>query len=103
MALRDHQLAGYSRIFLTEGKARPSLTPAYEGLMRAGALSWGQGDVTLIRKPDPDRYGKFLVVGKVVGEEGNPEITITARYTTDLSRFFKLARQIGRASCRETG
>jgi hypothetical protein len=89
----DFQLSGQSRVFLTDGRARPSLGPTYEGLMRAGALSWAQGDVTLIRRPDPDRYGKFLVVGKLSGEEGNPEMTLTARYTKDLSKLFKLARK----------
>lgn len=90
---RNHQLTGYSRVFLIDGGARPSAAPAYQGLMKAGAFSWPQGDITLVRIPDPNRYGKFLVVGKVPGEEGNVELTLMARYTTDLSTLFKLARK----------
>lgn len=90
---RDHQLTAYSRVFIIDGGARPSEAPTYQGLMKAGAVSWPQGDITLVRIPDPDRYGKFKVVGKVPGEEGNVELTLMARYTTDLSDLFAMARR----------
>lgn len=89
----DHTTSAYSRVFLIDGRARPSAPPVYQGLMKAGAVSWAQGDITLIRRPDPNRYGKFQVVGKVVGEAGNPETTLMARYNTDLSTLFALARR----------
>lgn len=90
---RDHNLTSYSRVWLVDGRSRPYNTPTYEGLMRAGAISWSQGDITLIRRPDPDKYGKFQTIGKISGEEGNPELTLTARYTDDMSKLLKLARK----------
>lgn len=90
--MRDHQLTGNTRVFLLEGRARPSQAPSYEGLARAGAFSWPQGDTTLIRRPNPHKYNSFLVVGKVSGEPGVPELPLTIRYTDQLSKMLRLAR-----------
>lgn len=80
----------YSRVFLIESGANPNTSPSYEGLWKAGGLSFGQGDITPIRIPDPDRYGAFKVVGTIPGEQDLPELGITARYEFDLSDMLRL-------------
>lgn len=97
----------FSRVFLIKQRAGPSNPPAYQGLWRAGALSWNQGDVTLVRVPSYTEYGAFDTVGKILGQPGNPELPITARYTNDLSELLKMARdgcdhdlQLHMGSCR---
>lgn len=81
----------FSRVFLIPYRAGPSNAPAYQGLWKAGALQWNQGDVTLVRVPDPNTYGNFDVVGKILGQPGNPELPIMARYTAQISELFKMA------------
>lgn len=81
----------YSRVFLIEnGAVNGSESPAYEGLWRAGAISFGQGKNTPIRIPDPDTYGKFKTVTTIPGEQDLPQLTINARYTFDLSDMLRL-------------
>lgn len=82
----------YSRVFLLEGRSSPARAPLYQGLWKAGAVSWEQGDVTTIRVPDENRYGQFKRVGKIIGDPGDPELPIMARYTMDRSRLLKMAR-----------
>lgn len=82
-----------SRVFLMEGRAGPFVAPTYEGFWRAGAVSWEQGDVTSIQVPSASRRGQFDIVGKVQGDQGNPELGITARFPRDaLSTLLRLAR-----------
>lgn len=97
----------FSRVFLIKQRAGPSNPPSYQGLWRAGALSWNQGDVTLVRVPSFSEYGAFDTVGKILGQPGNPELPITARYTNDVSELLKMAAagcdhdlQIHMGSCR---
>lgn len=88
----DIMRSDFSRVFTIQYKAGPTNVPTYQGLWRAGSFSWDRGDVSLIRIPDPDEYGKFLTVDKVPGEEGNPTISLMARYTMNLSDMLKLAK-----------
>lgn len=81
----------FSRVFLIPYRAGPANVPIYEGLWKAGALTFNQGDVTLVRNPNPNQYGAFDVVGKILGQPGNPELPIMARYTIDRSALLKLA------------
>lgn len=83
--------SAYSRVFLLKDMAAPNHVPVYEGLWRAGALSWAQGDVTVIYKPSGTTYGSFDTAGKVPGEPSSPELVIGARFTDDLSDLLKLA------------
>lgn len=85
--------SAFSRVFLIENRAGPTSVPVYQGQWRAGALSWPQGDVTLMYQPDPNQYGSFKVVGKVPGEPSNPELVLQARYTLDRSEFLRLLRK----------
>lgn len=80
----------FSRVFLIENGANPQNVPSYEGLWKAGAVSFGQGDVTPIRIPDQNAYGKFTTVGTIPGEQDLPELPITARYTLQLSEMLRL-------------
>ena len=90
----DVALTGQSRVFTMDGGARPNTAPKYQEIMRAGALSWPQGDVTLVRIPSSSQYGRFKVVGKVTGEEGNPELPLSSRFlVNERSVLFKLAKQ----------
>jgi photosystem II stability/assembly factor-like uncharacterized protein len=80
----------YSRVFLIENGANPNTSPTYEGLWKAGGMSWGQGDITPIRIPSADSYGKFKIVGNIPGDQDLPELAITARYAFDLSDMLRL-------------
>jgi photosystem II stability/assembly factor-like uncharacterized protein len=82
----------YSRVWLIEGGAGPSRKRDYFGNWKAGAVSWDLGDITTIREPDPNAYNQFIRTGRFRGEPGDPELTITARYTFQRSRLLKMAR-----------
>lgn len=88
----DLHRSDYSRVFLLEGRASPARAPLYQGLWKPGAVSWDQGDVTTTRLPDPNRYGQFTRVAKIIGEPGDPELPIMAKHEFDLSKLLKLAR-----------
>lgn len=84
---------GFSRVFLIEDRASPTHVPIYEGQWRAGALSWGQGDITLIYEPSTTQYDSFNVVSKIKGQPDNPTLAVVARYSTDLSALLRLTKK----------
>lgn len=97
----------FSRMFLLKYRAGPSVVPSYQGLWKAGALTNNRGDVTLVRVPSPSSYGDFDVVGKILGQPGNPELPVMARYTSQISELLKMANddcdhdlQIHMGSCK---
>lgn len=83
----------FSRVFSIEDTAGPENVPEYQGLWKAGAATWAQGDITRIRIPDPARYDNFITAGKIRGEQGTPQVSIMARYTHDLSEMLRLVRK----------
>jgi photosystem II stability/assembly factor-like uncharacterized protein len=85
--------SGFSRVWLLQNRAGPGINPEYQGLWRAGAVSWKQGDVKTIRVPNPGVLDSFVRIGKIRGDPGDPQLPITARYVSDLSRLLKLVRQ----------
>ena len=89
--MTDIMQSGYSRVFLIKNRAAPNHSPMYQGLWKAGALSWAQGDVTNIYVPDPDNYNAFKVAGDIAGDIGRPEMTIMGRYSLDVSELLRLA------------
>ncbi|MFA5673930.1 MAG: YCF48-related protein [Thermovirgaceae bacterium] len=93
MNVRNLARAEYSRVWLIENRAGPASPPTYEGLMKAGGLSWPQGDVRLERVPDPERYGEFITIDKIPGEQGSPSLTITAKYGFELSDLLRIMRK----------
>lgn len=83
---------GYSRVFLLEQRAGPETPPQYQGFWRAGAFSWDQGDVTIVRIPSDNQYDAFIPIGKTIGAPGSPELEITALLPLDQkSLLMKLA------------
>lgn len=93
MAVRNLQKSSQTRLFLIEDRANPDNTPLYESLARALGLSWAQGDITPIRVPDPEQYGKFVTVDTIRGQQGLPTISIENRLTRDLSTLLGLVRK----------
>ena len=83
----------YSRLFTIEDRAGPANAPEYQGQGRAMSPSWGFGDLTAIRVPDPDRYGAFKVVDSIRGEKDLPTLPLEIRYTFSLSEMLRLARK----------
>lgn len=83
----------FSRLWLIENRASPARVPSYEGQWMAGSVSWSQGDITKIEVPDDERYGAFRTIAKIVGQQGNPTLPVTARYARDVqSTLLRLAR-----------
>ena len=72
-----------SRVWFIPFSASPTNVPSYEGLAAAGTPDWSLGDITPIHIPDPDTYGKFLVAGKVRGDQALPTINVMWRYSLD--------------------
>lgn len=83
----------FSRMFVLENRAGPTTPPEYQGLWKAGAFTWAQGDITLVRIPDPDTYGQFQTVDKISGEQGPPNLTITSRYEFQISRLLSIVKR----------
>jgi photosystem II stability/assembly factor-like uncharacterized protein len=91
--VRNLQKASQTRLFLIEDRASPSSRPTYQSLARALGLTWSQGDITPVRVPDPEQYGKFITVDKIRGQIGLPTISIEARLDRELSPFLSLVRK----------
>lgn len=91
--MADTIQTGFSRVFLIESQAGPNHAPVYQGQWRAGALSWGQGDVTLLYEPSSTEYDKFNVISKTKGQPDNPTLVVNARYSTDLSALLRMTKQ----------
>lgn len=90
------QLNSFSRVWLLPFTAGPRVNRSYEGLARAGAAEWSRGDITPIQIPDPDRYGHFIVAGKIQGERGLPTLAVAFRYKSDSAGIIS---RIVRNSC----
>jgi hypothetical protein len=56
-------------------------------------VSWPQGDLTPIRIPDPNAYGKFETIELQRGQQGLPTLSIESRLTRDLSELLALVRK----------
>lgn len=93
MPVRNLQRTSQTRLFLIEDRASPGSRPSYQSLARALGLTWAQGDITPVRVPDPNRYGKFVTVDKIRGQIGLPTISIEQRLTRDLSSLFSLVKK----------
>lgn len=93
MVLPNILQSSFSRIWIIRYGAGPNNPPELEGLARAGEPSFPLGDLSPIFIPDADRYGQFIVAGKVQGERGLPNMDVVFRYKTDakgaLTRFVR--------------
>lgn len=90
---RNLQHSSHSRVFTIEDRAGPTHTPVYQTLARAQGFTWGQGDITPIRIPDPNQYGRYITVDKIRGQEELPTLTLEFRMERDQSPIFKLVRK----------
>lgn len=81
-----------SRVFTIQNRAGPPNAPTYQGQARALGPSWGFGDRTPIREPDPNRYGAFRIIDAIKAERDLPTISIENRYQYTISEFLRLAR-----------
>lgn len=75
---------GLSRVFIIEGRARPDHEPDYEGCMIAGGIDQSLGDVTPIKCPSPDSFGRWDEVGSYQGEQSRPTTSLTSLYPLDI-------------------
>lgn len=73
----------FTRVWFIPFSAGPANVPSYEGLARVDTPSWALGDITPIHIPDPDTYGRFLVAGKVRGDQSLPTMSVLWRYLID--------------------
>lgn len=81
----------YSRVFLVEnGSVNGNQAATYEGLWKAGGVTFGQGTVTPNRIPSKTAYGQFTTVNTTPGQQNLPELAITARYSFALSDMLRL-------------
>ena len=78
-----------TRVWLFRNQAGPDHVPAYQGCMKAGAIMRPKGEPSIVTCPSPKQFGKFIVVDKIPGGDGLPEINLTARYTQDLSELLR--------------
>ena len=85
---------GNTRVFLIEGRAGPDNQPSFQSCLKAGSPDQSFGDVTDIKCPDPNAYGKYVVIGQIQGEQGRATVDLTGRYALDLeSTLLRLARE----------
>lgn len=82
-----------SRVFTIEDQAGPANAPVYRSFARALGPSQDFGDVTPVRIPDPDQYGRFTVIDTIRGEKGLAALTLQGRYQFTISDFLLLARK----------
>ena len=93
MVNRAIQQRQFSRMWIIQNGSGPGNAPSYQGVWRAGAVAWAQGDITPIYVPDPQTYGRFSIAGKILGERGLPQLPLTAYYPSDrASLLLRLTR-----------
>ena len=88
--------AGQTRVWLVENGPGPHRQPIYMGTMAIGDSDWPAGDVTPVKVPDPDHFGKFVEAGTIRGAEERMTMPITARYPEQISTLLDLRRKICR-------
>lgn len=85
--------AGESRVWIIEDGASPNNEPEYMGIMKTGDPSWGFGDITTIKVPDPNRYNGFIEAANVRGARERVTSSLVGRYPLSLSTLLRLARK----------
>ena len=93
MPTKDHIRTPFTRLFTIENGAGPANVPIFQGRARPMSLSWGLGDRTPIREPDPSRYGGFRIIDAIKGEKDLPTLSVEARYRYIISEFLEMARR----------
>lgn len=93
MVQRNLQKASQSRVWSIEDRAGLSRSPVYQALSRVTGVTWGLGDISPIRVPDPKKYGSYLTIDKIKGQPGLPTTSLEFRTTRDLSAMLALVRK----------
>lgn len=84
---------GYSRVFLHEGRAKPTVVPAYMSQLKMTGLSQAFGDITKIEIPDPSNYDGYLEVDSIRGTSERMTTSLVGRYAAAMrSTLLRLAR-----------
>lgn len=81
----------YSRVFTIPNRG-PAGVATYQGRARAMGPSYGFGDRSPIREPDPGRYGAFRIIDSIKGERDLPTLPLEGMYQYTLSEFLRLGR-----------
>lgn len=82
----------HSRVFIIEGRARGDHKPSYEACLKMAGISYGLGDVTPIKCPDPANYGRFIETGIIRGASERATTSLEGRYAISLrSTLLRLA------------
>lgn len=92
MSTQSVVTSGQSRVWFIEGGSSPFEDPQYMGSMKMGDPSWPQGDITPIRIPDPNKFGKFKEAGEVRGMRERVSLSVMGRYPEQLSTLLRLSR-----------
>ena len=77
--------SAFTRVFITEGRARPDHSPEYQSCMRAGSISQSFGDIERIECPSDAEYGQFDEVGRIQGAIERASSSLVGRYAADLA------------------
>lgn len=85
--------SGDSRVWIIENGASPSDEPQYMGIMKTGDPSWGFGDVTPIKVPDPNRRNSFVEADNIRGATERVTSSVMGRYPRAISTLLRLARK----------
>lgn len=86
---------GYSRLWLTEGGARPDHRPAFESCHVLGGMDEDAGTPEAIKCPDPTAYGKWVTQGQILPVPSDPTTEITGRYALDVASILKRLKDQG--------
>jgi len=82
---------GWTRVFITDGRARPDHGPEFMACFMAGALDKSFGDISDIECPHPNVPGKFLKVGQIRSGDERATIDLVGRHALDIrSRMLQL-------------
>ena len=82
------------RVWLIEDRAGPANVPSYKPSMRGGAPSRNFGALTYIEIPNPDRLGKFKVIGTIQSAAERAQMDLVGRYDVDqLSDLMRIAEK----------
>lgn len=85
--------AGDSRVWIIENGASPSDEPTYMGIMKTGDPSWGFGDITPIKVPDPNRHNSFVEAASIRGAKERVTSSLMGRFPVAISTLLRLARK----------
>lgn len=83
---------GSGRVWTIKGRAGPLHEPYYHHLGAAGAISWGQGDITDIEIPSDSQYGQWEKIDSYQVSPDRATTTIQVYETMDRSAVYDLVR-----------